>query len=321
MRYAFFMQVAHQNHIQHIYIAHQLDDVLETYIFQCKRDMLCDWYGLAATSKRQDVWVHRPLLGYEKEELEAYCIKQHVPYGIDESNLTDAYARNRIRHHNIASLSREEKEAMLAEIEQKNAYFTAMRKEWDTWLDTKPDTDAILAKDWMALERWLFLQTHQHFARKHVLSLQSQLHSDCLIDLGAYELERHMDALYCLPKEDMQPILIQNIEYGCTPHYEWRQEGKTIEGFTVDASDFPLCVRKVQAGDFIQLRLGKKKLSRFFVDRKIPKIMRKRWLVVTNRSGDVIFVPGIGCDIAHFSEHPNVFMLQLTSLTKEITYD
>lgn len=38
--------------------------------------------------------------------------------------------------------------------------------------------------------------------------------------------------------------------------------------FSVDASDFPLVIRRVRANDTIQMRFGNKNVHRFFVDRK-----------------------------------------------------
>ena len=77
--------------------------------------------------------------------------------------------------------------------------------------------------------------------------------------------------------------------------------------FSVDASDFPLVIRRVRANDTIQMRFGNKNVHRFFVDRKISKIYRKYWLVVENNVGNVIFVPGLGCDVRHYSQNQQFY--------------
>ena len=43
----------------------------------------------------------------------------------------------------------------------------------------------------------------------------------------------------------------------------------------------------------IVLRFGTKKLSRWFIDRHIPQDVRRRWPVMVNAQGTVIFVPKI----------------------------
>jgi tRNA(Ile)-lysidine synthase len=78
----------------------------------------------------------------------------------------------------------------------------------------------------------------------------------------------------------------------------------------VTEKDFPICIRNVKPGDKIEMRFGTKSLSRFFIDRKINRIDRKHWLVMENQAGKVIFVPGLGCDVEHFSVKANLFMIQ-----------
>ena len=46
VRYDFFVELALKYHIDTIYVAHQKDDLLETYFFQKQRHMLCETYGL-----------------------------------------------------------------------------------------------------------------------------------------------------------------------------------------------------------------------------------------------------------------------------------
>lgn len=81
VRYDFFCRQAHLQGIGTILVAHQQDDLLETYVFQRERHMRCDWYGLRYRSRRQDLMIERPLLGWRKQELEDYCRQNHIPYG------------------------------------------------------------------------------------------------------------------------------------------------------------------------------------------------------------------------------------------------
>lgn len=78
------------------------------------------YYGIQEETVLYDCKVLRPLLSYTKQELLAYCIEHQVPYGFDESNFTDDYTRNRIRHSYIDHMSRKEKEELAAEIAEKN---------------------------------------------------------------------------------------------------------------------------------------------------------------------------------------------------------
>lgn len=74
--------------------------------------------------------------------------------------------------------------------------------------------------------------------------------------------------------------------------------------------DFPITIRSFQKGDAIQLRYGTKAINRFFIDRKISHKERKTWPIVVNCMGNVILVPEIGCDIKHYTNKPNCFVIK-----------
>lgn len=58
------------------------------------------------------------------------------------------------------------------------------------------------------------------------------------------------------------------------------------------------------------MKYGRKKLSRFFIDRKIPKHMRSLWPIVENVDGEIILVAELGCNLSHFSNNPSVFVVK-----------
>lgn len=115
-------------------MAHQMDDCIETYIFQKRRNMVCSWYGLKEESSRHGYFIHRPLLGYTKKELEEYCIDHQISYGIDESNLTNHYTRNEIRHTMIESMSKDEKVEYIHRIQDENKELTKQNEEIESFL-------------------------------------------------------------------------------------------------------------------------------------------------------------------------------------------
>ena len=113
VRYAFFEEVADEFDTKLLYVAHQMDDVIETYFFQKKRNMICDYYGLKQESSRHGYKIIRPLLSYTKAELQMYCVENGVSFGIDESNLTNHYTRNVIRHTQIEKMSRKDRKSVV----------------------------------------------------------------------------------------------------------------------------------------------------------------------------------------------------------------
>lgn len=96
IRYAFFEKCAGElGENAKIATAHTLSDNAETVLFRLARGTalpgLC---GIPAVRGK----IIRPLLSFSREEIEAYCRENGVPFITDSTNLTDDYARNRLRH-------------------------------------------------------------------------------------------------------------------------------------------------------------------------------------------------------------------------------
>ena len=119
VRYDFFFELATKNDTDQIYVAHHLDDHLETYLFQKSRNMLCDHYGLKSENIMKGMKIIRPLLHETKTQLMEYCDQNNIEYGIDESNLGNDYTRNKIRHSQIEKMSLLEKLRLNEEIQKK----------------------------------------------------------------------------------------------------------------------------------------------------------------------------------------------------------
>lgn len=310
VRYAFFEEVADAFDAKILYVAHQMDDVIETYLFQKNRNMICDWYGLKEKSIRQGYQIIRPLLNFTKSELQQYCNENGVSFGIDESNLTNHYTRNVIRHTQIEKMSRDEKEAWILKIQNENEVWQIKRKAIEEFFkDWNKDVDSLLDQEdaWLYLDTFLFHSLHHHFSKKYMEELCVQLKRNVLIEIENFLLERHGGKLYFMPRPKDVYYKLDELEFKDYADFVIKNEGKTIEMFSVDATDFPLVIRRVRANDTIQMRFGNKNVHRFFVDRKISKIYRKYWLVVENNVGNVIFVPGLGCDVRHYSQNQQFY--------------
>lgn len=310
VRYAFFEEVADAFDAKILYVAHQMDDVIETYLFQKNRNMICDWYGLKEKSIRQGYQIIRPLLNFTKRELQQYCNENGVSFGIDESNLTNHYTRNVIRHTQIEKMSRDEKKAWILKIQNENEVWQIKRKAIEEFFkDWNKDVDSLLDQEdaWLYLDTFLFHSLHHHFSKKYMEELCVQLKRNVLIEIENYLLERHGGKLYFMPSPKDVYYKLDELEFKDYADFVIKNEGKTIEMFSVDASDFPLVIRRVRVNDTIQMRFGNKNVHRFFVDRKISKIYRKYWLVVENNVGNVIFVPGLGCDVGHYSQNQQFY--------------
>lgn len=95
VRYRFFSGLA-EKHGAQIATAHTASDNAETVLFHLIRGT-----GMRGLSGIKPVRgdIVRPLIEITREEVEAYCRENHVPYLTDSTNLNDDYTRNRLRHH------------------------------------------------------------------------------------------------------------------------------------------------------------------------------------------------------------------------------
>jgi len=121
IRYDFFVKTCKKYNISVLYIAHNLDDSIETYIMQENKKSKSLFYGIKDENSYHGVKIIRPLLKdkWRKKKIEEYCIKNNIPYGIDETNLTDMYERNRIRRK-IEKISDKEFNVIVKKLQKYN---------------------------------------------------------------------------------------------------------------------------------------------------------------------------------------------------------
>lgn len=275
-----------------------------------------------------DCLVVRPLLSYTKAQLEAYCIEHDVPFWLDESNTSDIYTRNRIRHAYIDAMSHKEKQALSAEISAHNEALTQERQNALAFLQTwEFDCLSLLQlpvnRQFHVLYAWIEQTSKQSVSYKEIQSLLTMIKQNgnhTRICAGNFEMRKEYDTLSLTQHQTNTTSQAHDYSYTWetpdqitdvqTPYFTLSKHGETIEGVTLSQDDFPITIRNARAGDRITLRYGEKKVSRFLIDRKIPKAMRKTWPVMVNRKGNIIFVSKIGCDISHFTNNPSIFVLK-----------
>ncbi|MEG0275360.1 MAG: tRNA lysidine(34) synthetase TilS [Longicatena sp.] len=320
MRYQFYKEVLDKYQGDAVLLAHQLDDHLETYIMQKQSLRLGVYYGIQGVCEVMGCKVIRPLLAQTKADLEAYCEENGVAYGIDESNLSNHYTRNKIRHEMIEHMSIDEKIALAKQIDKENEAWTQLctrakdfLKGWDKGIASYIALEEELAL--LVLTFYIFDECHIHETLVEVKQIHNLIHTKAnqwTRDIAKeYRIYSEYEKL-CIDKKAHTPYCFKYAELTLakTPYFEVSNSGSSVEAVTLYKEDFPITIRSYIEGDEIRMRFGVKKLNRWFIDRKIPKKERKNWPVVVNASGNVILVPKLGCDIEHFSNNPTCFVLK-----------
>lgn len=321
-RYDWFAGLIRENHLKGVLTAHHEDDLLETYFMQEEKNLVPAYYGLKEEMMYHGVLVKRPLLAYTKAQLLEYCQAHQIRYFIDHTNADVSFARNRIRSEIVSPLSRMERDMVLREIRMKNAEAQERMCRVGTFIrDGRTELGSyrkLNEEDRLVLLRKM-IEKDRHYSLSFVKQLDSVLMKKDDFDLPVDE--RHLvqeDGTFFMafPGESYAYTFFSKEEMASfegSPYFRIEKGEPGIYAVSLSEEDFPLTIRSAKEGDRIEMRFGFKNVHRFFIDRHIPLYRRTSWPVAENRDGRVILVPGLGCDVSHFSTSPDFNVLQLTS--------
>lgn len=317
-RYIFYHELVERYQAYGVLVAHHGDDHIETYLMQKQRRSIPTYYGIQRVITIYQCMVLRPLLEYTKVELLAYCEAHGTPYYHDESNDSDDYTRNHIRHNIVEAMSGLEKQALICEIDEQNKRLGQTQNQIHEFLITWDQHVKSLVQLPLAnqiLEAWIYGQLHIRISRKEGASILKMLQDTT--KHWTRSLDAHHELVYAYGVLSISPKHIatyaytyDQLCYEVTPYFTMATTGTSTQALTLTPMDFPICIRSPQKGDTIALRFGNKKVNRWFIDRKIPHHEREIWPIVVNAQGKIILVPKIGCDIEHFSNNPNLFVIK-----------
>lgn len=320
-RYDFFISLAKKYNLSDVYVAHHEDDVLETFIMQKKRKTTPQHYGIKDKIYYKQIKIIRPLLNYAKKDLINYCIKNNIDYGIDETNQKLNYKRNKIRHEIVNKMSLKEKQLMLKEIDAKNKKLEIFREKveilYKIFLESYGCSYILKQNKENALyilRLWFENNKIYNISQNEYLNIlkfiKSQRNHEYFIN-ERYSLFKDYEKLSLVSNTGYQyNFEFDKIEYKEYEHFKIQSSGNRFEAVTVEDSDFPITIRNFKDGDKILMRYGNKKVSRWFIDNKIAPSLRRSWPVVLNKEKEIILVPKIGCNVTHYSNNPNLFVVK-----------
>lgn len=298
-RYEFFNSVLKQENIKYLLTAHHLDDQHETVLQQLLTGRhLYGNLGIPEMYERDGIMITRPLIRTAKSTIRQYQEAQSITYFEDVSNAGDDYTRNYVRHHVVPPI----KNASALDINQLNN----VRQDVNQLSAFASDYAARLVADNKAkLSRRLYLG-HNGILRRYILTallaaegarasrhaldtldimIQSNLaQSTYNIDGTAVHIE--YDQLYIAQPEILTAPEPLSIEENGEFHYN----NYRID-VAVPPSELPLTVRAKQNGDKVRVKnVGTKKVSRLFIDKKVPNSERIKMPVILNSNGIIIAV-------------------------------
>ena len=323
-RYAFFAQTMDELGIATLATAHHADDLAETFLMKLLRGgELSQLIGIApCRSMGQGRQVIRPLLPYSKQQLYDYARQHQLTFFEDETNQDDDVLRNRIRHHIIPQLKRENPR-FLDHVRSYTQQLGSTLKVNQQILQQQ--LTQVLEDDRVALPAWLQLDAAMRRAvlKEYLIQHGVPLHQRQFAEVSSFLENRQkpqgtfqLDAKRAVVKEYMHFYLISRekafekvsnqsfLIQGETPastatfelalnHHEQRDADEQLRFSRLPAG---LTLRHRLPGDWLRIREGTKKLTRFLIDKKISQRERQALWVIADEKQEVY---------ALFGDQPN----------------
>lgn len=299
-RYAFLQTLSGK-----IATAHTADDNAETLLLHLIRGTGLKGLGGIAPVRENII---RPMLTVTRQEVLAFLESEGIPWVNDSSNDTDAFTRNRIRHH-VMPLLKEENPSLT---ENLSAAALRLRQDEEA-LDTRAELTCSvteLRNMPVAIQNRALRKLLLHFGVKepeaeHVALLHRLVCSENPSAWGKFPagvvISRQYDLL--VKKEPEEPI--GSFVLNCPGVTEIPELGIRVicEGDACGTGT--LVLRSRQPGDTIRLACGSKRLKKLFIDEKIPAGRRERILVIADDAG-VVQIPEL--NLCRYPEAPSIRM-------------
>ena len=324
LRYEWFERVADQENCELIAVAHNADDVVETFFLNLTRGSgLQGLSGMAELRGR----IVRPLLQVSRKQIMEYIAEYELDYRIDATNLETIYTRNKIRHNVIPQLAEINPSFLDTMADNMHfiasahnivmAYATEAYKRVVSVEGERIKFDLKMLREYEGVETLLFIWLSKYgFTSDVVLQLCRSL--DNIAGKQFYSSthravigNRYLELVMTSSKDSEYTACT------CNEMLEIRNEDRIIEkpikleikevdidSFDViklsnvacldaDKLQYPLMLRHWRKGDwFIPYGMkGRKKLSDFFADKKMSIIDKEQvWLLTLG--DDIVWVVG-----------------------------
>ena len=305
-----------------IALAHTASDQAETVLMRAVRG--AGVRGLAGMDWRRGPLI-RPLLGISRREVEAYLARHGLRPVVDPSNATDRYLRNRLRHHVLPLLAREN-----PRVEEALCRLADNCREEDEALEAQvaglvravgAEAGVRALRELPAgLQARVIRTAHQQavgaasprLERRHVeavLELLSHARGSQSVDLPGARLERRYDRLIWVVRAPPEvrtgpftPVQLEGpgrvqLSDGRTVVVSTRTAGGEGRALVLERIGFPLTLRPPRAGD--RFRVGaraRRRVFRVLMDAKISRSERGSVPLVIWRE-EVVQI--VGLRVAH----------------------
>ena len=329
LRYQAFNKMAKLEGVTKLLTAHHKNDQVENILMRLLIGRSID-HSLAICEEIEmaGLTIYRPLLNSLKAELEEYAKGKNLHYYVDATNFDTDYTRNNIRHNIVPLLNDINSGSFDNLINFANYYQNINNNLKKAILSNKDNYIFSRDEDKISLVKDKFLELNE----EEMYFLLKELITD---ELGVFDIKQKaiFDVVSSLKKNSgnksydlknnlkiisqYETLYIHKIEKKCyndkieiiidkiceNSVYEFYQNKFIISTDAKDSeigfnkSELPLLVTIKKEGDRVRRGEINKKLSRIFIDEKVPKELRDTLPVIRNNKGEVLGVLGIGTKV------------------------
>ncbi|MBS1497201.1 MAG: tRNA lysidine(34) synthetase TilS [Bacteroidetes bacterium] len=305
-----------QDAFNYLLTAHHADDNIETILMNFfKGSGINGLKGILPKNKN----IVRPLLFAGKDVISNFAVENNLAYREDSSNLSDKYTRNYFRHQIIPGIEKVFPQVRENIMNNANRYrdiqvlynnsIAVAKKKLVSYIKDEVHIPVLKLLKTEALHTVVFEIIKEYgFTPQQVDELIKLLHSDSgkYIQSQSHRILHNRNWLIIFPINNPQADTYLIEEKDAAIHFaagnllvEKKMQPAKIDAnplsVQLDAAhiSFPLLLRKWKTGDYFY-PLGmqkKKKLSRFFVDEKMPLHQKQQtWVIESNKK--IIWIVG-----------------------------
>ena len=325
LRYDWLEKIRKENDYTFIATAHHQNDTLETLLYNLTKGTgISGLHGIPVKNGK----IIRPLMCFNKEEIEAYVKTKDLKYRLDASNLALKYNRNKIRHLVVPALKeinpalektvyentgrfRETEELYRFAIQYFTKKLLNKNRNGDVFLPILklkqiPAPKSVLyelllpygfnntqtQQIWEALDgiagKVFYSENHQLIKDRKHLIISEKQESKQGFSIIQKDCSK-------LTKEDIELIFLQTKK---DKHFNIHSS-KDHAYLDIKKITFPLMLRKWKPGDYFYpfgMKGKKKKVNKFFKDEKISLIEKERTWILEDAQKRILWVVGYRID-------------------------
>ena len=319
LRYDWFSQLAQEIAADKIVIAQHKNDHVETVLLNLTRGTgLLGLQGIL--SQREENNIVRPMLCLDHNDIRQLVEQYQIPYRDDQSNFSNKYARNKIRLDIIPQFEQLNPDFIqimddnIQRFQEANQVLQELIEDLRKQIFAEHNGQWIIRKDelfQLSVAKIYYLFEPFGFSKSVLQDLLDSLQKESgrVFESDTHQILLNRDELILCAKQGNIQAVSFNMDDQEVQWDNYKIEIKILENVAIigdpnvallDAERLmlPLQIRSWEHGDVFQPlgMKGKKKISDFFIQRKINLFEKNRIPLLVNGNGDIMWVMGLQID-------------------------